>query len=416
MDFDKTPDKFPYPATLSIKFGEALRDLNPILSTSLSSRTPFPNRKDRVLDRFEEESLTYRETNPKSEFYRIEQIGGQEVMRYARAVLLKPDCAECHNRPEFGFDGQWRPGDFRGARQVSMPVPNLTPIIDKATSTAIVLAIISSGLGGLLVWPIVARQHVTLRRTENLAAQLDLKNKALEEAGRAKGRFLAGISHDLKTPLNSIVGFAQMIRDGITGTAPNDQAKNYGGYIHESGTNLGRLIDQLLDISRIDSGLRDLDEEAIYLASFITDLRPMLENTLKSTGKNLTTDLAGDALILRADKRALMRIIDNLVENAAKYSDGSIVTIEFVAGDSGEIILQVSDDGKGIDPQGRSEITKFGVRAQETSGLASGYGIGLWSVETLAALHDATVEIDTSPKLGGCRVSVKFPRTRHVIR
>jgi len=114
VDFDKTPDKFPYPATLSIKFGEALRDLNPILSTSLSSRTPFPNRKDRVLDRFEEESFTYRETNPKSEFYRIEQIGGQEVMRYARAVLLKPDCAECHNRPEFGFDVQWRPGDFRG--------------------------------------------------------------------------------------------------------------------------------------------------------------------------------------------------------------------------------------------------------------------------------------------------------------
>ena len=111
-----------------------------------------------------------------------------------------------------------------------------------------------------------------------------------------------------------------------------------------------------------------------------------------------------------------MRIIDNLAENAAKYSDGSIVTIEFVAGDSGEIILQVSDDGKGIDPQGRSEITKFGVRAQETSGPASGYGIGLWSVVTLAVLHDATVEIDTSPKLGGCRVSVKFPRTRHVIR
>lgn len=78
VDFDKTPDKFPYPATLSIKFGEALRDLNPILSTSLYSRTPFPNRKDRVLDRFEEESLTYLETNPKSEFYRIEQIGGRK--------------------------------------------------------------------------------------------------------------------------------------------------------------------------------------------------------------------------------------------------------------------------------------------------------------------------------------------------
>lgn len=149
-DFTKHPDKLPFPATLSIEFGGALRELHPNLDTSLYSQAPFPNRRDRVFDDFETASLAYLTENPTGEFHRIETIDGVEVVRFARAMVMQEDCVACHNRPEYGFDGRWKVGDVRGARQVSMPVPDVSPITEQATTAAIALAIFTGILASAL--------------------------------------------------------------------------------------------------------------------------------------------------------------------------------------------------------------------------------------------------------------------------
>lgn len=414
-DFINHPDKLPFPATLSTEFGGALRELHPNLSTSLYSGAPFPNREDRVLDDFEEASLAFLMRNPGKEFYRIDTIDGVEVVRYARALTMKQDCVACHNRPEYGFERRWNVGEFRGARQVSMPVPDMAPIIDGATTSAIVLAALAAFLGSALIWPIVRRLQTTIERTESMAEALNGKNEALVEASEVKSRFLAGISHDLRTPLNAIVGFAQVLRDGKAGAATDERSKSYASFIFESGLHLQGVIEQLLDVSNVESGKWTMVEETIELADIIRSIRPMLEATLTKQRMRLVLDVDEPQPAIRGDGRALRRILTNLIDNAAKYSNGTVVEIQVTQVSDGGVLLSVSDDGVGIAPDVREQVRKLGGRAEDSL-LATnvGMGMGLWLVEMLASMHDATVEIGTSERLGGCSVTISFPLARVV--
>lgn len=414
MDYQASPSKLPFPATVSMEFGDTLQTVNPILNTNLYSMTPFRVREGRELDDFEMKSLAYLEKNPDSEYYRIENIDGQEAVRYAAAVIMKQDCADCHNRPEFGFDGKWEAGDFRGARQVSMPIPDMTPIIDKATYTAVLLAIISSCLGGLVVWPIVGRLHRSLKTSKALTIELETKNHALEEASQVKNQFLAGISHDLRSPLNGILGFSYLLNDENKKLNLDETARQYAANIQEGANNLRALIDELLDISSIESGNWELVEEQIATGPFLEKLSPLLQNLLQKSGLDLVLDTSVELPNLRADSRAIIRILNNLVENAGKYSKGTKVEVMFSLEDDQSLVLRVSDDGKGMQFDDLGTATDFGSRANREERSVSSYGIGLWSVETLAALHDATVKIDTCENMGGCRVSVKFPKDRTI--
>jgi signal transduction histidine kinase len=396
-DFLAHDDRLPFPATLSTEFGGALRELHPNLGTSLYSRTPFPNRQSRVLDNFEQASLDYLMVNPDKEFYRIETTGGMEVVRYARALTMKPDCVACHNRPEYGFDGRWKAGDIRGARQVSMPVPDMAPIMERATNGAIMLAAVAAFLGSALAWPIVRRLQTTVERTESLAEELHAKNAALVEASEVKSRFLAGIGHDLRTPLNAIVGFAQVLRDGQLGTGDNKRSQSYASFIHDSGMHLQGVIEQLLDVSNVESGKWTMIEENIQPADLIRSIRPMLEATLarQEMRLELILEKEEDQVVLRADGRALRRILTNLVDNAANYSEGSVAEIALRGNSNGGMTLSVSDDGIGIAPEAREKVRQLGGRAEDSL-LATnlGMGMGLWLVEMLASMHDAPVEIN----------------------
>lgn len=413
-DFTKHPDKLPFPATLSIEFGGALRELHPNLDTSLYSQAPFPNRRDRVFDDFETASLAYLTENPTGEFHRIETIDGVEVVRFARAMVMQEDCVACHNRPEYGFDGRWKVGDVRGARQVSMPVPDVSPITEQATTAAIALAIFTGILASALAWPVVSRLQSTISRTESLAQELQLRNRSLVEASEVKSQFLAGISHDLRTPLNAIVGFAQVLRDGQLGTGGNERTQTYARFIHDSGLHLQGVIDQLLDVSNAEAGKWALVEEVIDLEGLIRSIRPMLEPELGKRGMQLNVALEGPEPALHADSRALRRILTNLVDNAGKYSGGAVVEIRVTSTSDGRIALSVCDDGVGIPPEAREQVRRLGGRDRDSL-LASnlGMGMGLWLVEALASLHEATMTIDTAPGLGGCRVTVTFPRIRN---
>ncbi len=415
IDYDKTPDKLPFPATVSIEFGDALRVLNPILSTSLYSDKPFPNRQDRVLDPFETASLKFLKTNPAAEYYQIDTVNGHEIVRYAAAVIMKQVCADCHNRAEYGFEGKWKEGDVRGARQVSLPVPNIMPIVDQATTSAIILAIVASCLGGLLVWPVVGRLYSALQTSENLSAQLNDKNIELEAASQAKSDFLAAISHDLRSPMTAILGFSSLLGRDDKSRSLEEKAKTYASYIHESGTSLQALIDQLLEMSSIEAGHWTIAVNEIDLNDLLSTTLPPLENNLKDTGIRLSAGSAEGLPRLCADARALLRIINNLVENSAKYSEGSKIDVTFSQDNEGAILLTVADDGKGIAPARRGDAQQAGFQGDADSAQPSqGYGIGLWSVTLLAKMHDAVVEIDESVELGGCRVTVKFPVKRTI--
>ena len=312
VHFEKDLSKFPFPATVSSRFGEALHKINPELSSSLYSRLPFPHLKARVLDKFEKNSLDFLEANPKSEFFRLETKNGSEFVRYARAMVMKKDCVVCHNRPEFGYEGVWKIGQFRGARQVSLPVPQIAPIIDQATTMAMILAVIASLIGGLLVWPVVTRLHRTLHRTEQLAGELEVSNAELKDANRVKTTFFSIIAHDLRSPFNSLLGMTQVMVDEKS-RLDKDTLVSYAEDVNTAGQRFYGLLQNLLEWSQLQMAGATFDPKKVVLETLIKDSLDVLAPIAHEKNIEVTSQV-GDVTAY-ADPNMVMMIIRNLVGN-----------------------------------------------------------------------------------------------------
>jgi signal transduction histidine kinase len=241
-----------------------------------------------------------------------------------------------------------------------------------------------------------------------------------EAANRAKSDFLANMSHDLRTPLNSIIGFSDMITSQIYGTEGDPRYFEYAALIHQSGQRLLNLVNDLLDLSRIESGDYDLEERWVdvvkELASAKLRCSPLLDDK-----KHMIVDVIvdGPQPQLWADAQALSQIIDNLLSNAIKYAgENAKVELIWSIQEDGRGALSVRDNGVGIDLDRFEHILKPFVQAH-TADLGNthvakrtdGVGLGLHIVSLLAARHDAEVAFDSAMGVG-TKATVTFPLER----
>jgi two-component system, cell cycle sensor histidine kinase PleC len=237
--------------------------------------------------------------------------------------------------------------------------------------------------------------------------------KKTEAASRAKSEFLANMSHELRTPLNAILGFAEIIRDRLFGDATERYAE-YGGHIHFSGKHLLGLIGDILDLSKIEAGKRDLDETNVDLIAQARDALRFVEQQAK--GKSLTLSLdAPAAIAVRADERALRQIIANLLSNAVKFTPvAGSVTLRLFR-DAHGVSIQVADTGVGIKPEDMDKVLEsFGqARHDITTTEEQGTGLGLPIVKGLVELHGGTMRLDSKPRVG-TTVTVTLPAERIV--
>jgi signal transduction histidine kinase len=420
MHFQDNPASFPFPGAVSIDFGNALRDVNPNMDTKIFSNYPFPIRKDRTLDQFEIDALVFLKNNPDQGFTRFEIRNGIETVRYAIAMHMRKDCVECHNRPAFQFQGKWKVGDFRGARQVTLPVPDVTPIIDEATVTAVIVAIVAAMLGGLLVLPVVSSLNRSLLETGDLAVErerlvetLDQKNATLESEMRSKAQLIAGLSHDLRSPVNAIIGFSSMLRDHLVDPNDLDKRTDYATYINDSGRHLQGLIEQILEVSTVEAGTWHPQDTDVDLGLLMGSIRPILEAASSSTNLKLEIRFPPDLPTLRADERAITRLLTNLVDNAARYSEGTTIFVEAFSNVSGGISVTVTDDGSGIDPDKLEEMRQLGSTSAGVNDLSrDSMGLGLWLVDLLMAAHGGKATYENSGPNGGLRATLVFSRER----
>jgi len=244
------------------------------------------------------------------------------------------------------------------------------------------------------------------RRTE-IAAR-----KEAQEATRAKSRFLANMSHELRTPLNAIIGFAEVTQRRMTGPE-RERDREYLGYIHGSGIHLLSIINDLLDLSRIEAGAWLLDEEDVRVSKAILDSRAMLGTMPEEKGIEIALKGLDNSAMLWADRRAIRQILLNLATNAVRYTQaGGRVIIGCTIGEDGSISLYVEDNGPGIASE---ELTKIRTpfargRAHETAAVP-GTGLGLSIVDALADLHSARFDLTSEPEKG-TRARVVFPPNR----
>ncbi len=249
--------------------------------------------------------------------------------------------------------------------------------------------------------------------------KLRIETERADKANRAKSEFLASMSHDLRTPLNSILGFAEMMREKVHGSMANDRYAEYVDLIHQSGERLATLINDILDLSKIESGEHTLEHEIIDVGEELRAAKQRyapLANV--DTEVRISIDAADDGRPLMADRRALSQILDNLISNAVKYSGAKdTIIIGWSAGQHGEGHLWVSDRGRGIPPEDLDTITQPFVQGGDgdanphVSRVEGGVGLGLHIVARLVDLHQAALTIDSVEGEGTC-VTVTFPAVR----
>jgi len=221
-------------------------------------------------------------------------------------------------------------------------------------------------------------------------------NKQLEEASRHKSEFLATLSHELRTPLNAILGASELLAEGLFGEL-NEKQVEYAGDIHESGTLLLSLINDVLDLSKVEAGKLDL-----HLSHF--DLRSLMESSAvivreRAAGKSLELNVIPppEEVVVEADERKIKQIVYNLLSNAVKFTPekGRVVFTAHQHGD--EVIFAVEDTGPGIPDEFHERIFE---EFFQTPGSREGTGLGLTLAKRLVELHGGRIWLESDTGQG----------------
>ena len=277
------------------------------------------------------------------------------------------------------------------------------------------LVFLASGLQSTVVAMLEyrAEKDALVGELEQAKAASDDARRRAEAANLAKSRFLANMSHELRTPLNAILGFSEMMKDEILGTLNNPTYKSYCADIHKSGQHLLNVINQILDLSRIEAGRYELVEEAVDLAGVMDDCRGLLKLRADSKGLRVVEDFGENLPLLWAEQRSVRQICLNLLSNAIKFTPpNGTITLTVGRTRRGEQYLSVKDTGPGI-PE--SEIPRvmspFGQGSLAQHSAEGGSGLGLPIVKGLVDLHGGRFELNSRLRQG-TEVKVAFPLHR----
>ncbi|MDO8606807.1 MAG: PAS-domain containing protein [Phaeospirillum sp.] len=302
------------------------------------------------------------------------------------AVRITSDLAEnIRQRPEVVFEHCGANGVVMEVRSSSMPggglILSFTDVTDRK------------------------RTEQTLREAKDAA----------ERGNRSKNTFLANISHELRTPLNAIIGFSEMMKHEIFGPLEPTNYRTYVDDIHESGMHLLELINDILDMSKAEAGMTDLQESTVDVADIIRTSVRMMTRRAYNAGL-IVEDILPDTLpMLLADERRVRQIVLNLLSNAVKFTDDrGRVTVAAQIDPEGCYLIQVTDSGIGMTAEEMVKVMEPFVQADtRLSRKYEGSGLGLPLTKALIVAHGGTLVLDSEPGRGTI-ATVTFPSRRVV--
>ncbi|MDD5680016.1 MAG: ATP-binding protein [Candidatus Omnitrophica bacterium] len=234
--------------------------------------------------------------------------------------------------------------------------------------------------------------------------------EAAESASRAKSSFLANMSHELRTPLNAIIGFSELMKDGTAGPM-SDEQKEYAGHIWESGKYLLSLINDILDLSKVEAGKMVLELSEFDLRELLKKSLVFISERARQHGIKLSSDIKDDVCMVRADERKVKQIIFNLLSNAVKFTpDGGKIGIEAGKTDGGGILISVWDTGIGIEVKDDARVfAEFEQIDNEYSRKYAGTGLGMPLSKKFVELHGGKIWFESEGKNKGTRFYFTLP-------
>jgi cell cycle sensor histidine kinase DivJ len=238
-------------------------------------------------------------------------------------------------------------------------------------------------------------------------AELEAARELAEQQNAGKSRFLANMSHELRTPLNAIMGFADIMRQRLFGPMA-DRYTEYAELIHESGSHLLELINDVLDMSKIEAERFELSREDFDAREAVSGVLRLMRGQADRAGVNLRGHLPQAPLEADADKRAIKQITFNLISNALKFTPrGGSITVTLEA-DGQELVLAVADTGVGISAEDLRRLGRPFEQAGDAQHRQAGSGLGLSLVRAFARLHGGEMIMQSA--LGeGTTVTVRLP-------
>ena len=296
-------------------------------------------------------------------------------------------------------------------REAAGYTPLATLTISALVATPVIFALVSVTLNTRRARDQLALAHAAAEaaRTVSQRALAELEKSrasALAErssalaASRAKSDFLANLSHELRTPLNAILGFSEMLKSGIR----HDKTTEYAEIIHASGHHLLSLINDVLDLSKIEAGKYEPEYTHVLLQELVRDCVSLMQPVADSAGLALRPEIPRVMPVLYTDSRALRQILLNLVTNAIKFTrSGGDVTVRASIAQSGEFCLEVSDTGVGIAEEDQARVFEsFGQGRHDVVNQSKGTGLGLSIVRGLAEAQGGRVTLDSAVNCGTC--------------
>ena len=431
-------------SVIGLKFAEKTGYV--IKQTSIKYRNLF-NKPDA----FEEKVLREMEADPNLvEYWDSDVVDGKRVERYLYALHVKEDCLLCHGKkelaPEFiqnnyaaGYD--YKIGELRGAISVIIPkeiaeqrfaANILFFVILGATSIMLVVVIVFITTRSFMRPIELLTSAVTaVTETGNLTANVDITSRdevgrlgrafnamstklqstyatleqriaektshlqkailALEQANKMKSEFLANMSHELRTPLNAIIGFAEVLRDKIAGDL-NEEQVDFVKDIHSSGQHLLQMINDILDLSKVEAGKMELQYETFLVPQAIEDVYTILKGLAGKKHLELKTRMLTEVGAIEADRVKFKQILYNLLSNAIKFT-GENGKIFIEAGIVDDMLqISVSDTGIGMKAEDQQKVFKEFWQADSSfSRKYEGTGLGLALTKRIVVMHGGKI-------------------------
>ncbi len=290
----------------------------------------------------------------------------------------------------------------RGARKFTGIVRDITEIKEKEAELAHKVAELED-IGG--------RQESQGQELVELADSLAIARDEAEGANRAKSGFLAHMSHELRNPLNAILGFAEIMREQMLGPMENEQYRQYSADIHDSGTHLLALINDILDLAKVEAGGMELAEGPVGVAAVIAASMRFTKERAHKSNVTQVSEVPADLPTLYADERKLKQILINLLSNAVKFTPpGGRITVRAGLDAGRAMVLSVADTGIGMTPEEIPKaLSEFGQVGKAGGG--QGTGLGLPLTKGLVELHGGEFTLESEPGVG-TTVTLRFPADR----